>query len=131
MVAHDQVKPTVTETDEPDEAKAVISGAAFNPRLPADFAKSPVAVVTEEVVRRALQPTRPAHHPLTAILAIAGSNRISRPHAANVFSLVLFLARDDSAGSCRRQSVQVERDVPGDEKIKQPVAIVITECASG
>src|SRR5262249_61718108 len=119
MVAHDQVKPTVTETDEPDEAKAVISGAAFNPRLPADFAKSPVAVVTEEVVRRALQPTRPAHHPLTAILAIAGSNRISRPPAANAFSLVLFVARHASAGSSRRQSVQVGRVAPGDVAVKQ------------
>src|SRR5262249_60404429 len=95
---------------------AVIPALFLAPGPPAHIAKSPVAVVMKEVIRRALQPLRAAHHPLTAILAIAASDRISRSHAANVFSFVLFLAGDDSAGSRRRQGVQVDGDITGEDK---------------
>src|SRR5439155_7332890 len=103
-------------------------------RRDADVGERAVAVVAEEVVGRALEAARSAHHGLAAVFAVQHAGPVRGAHA----KLLVGRARGRTFGPRRgarrgwgRRKVRgVEADVAGDEQVELPVPVVVAERAA-
>src|SRR5262249_44037500 len=120
---------------EPRHAEAVVTGLVRDARLFADVGERPVAVVVEEVIGRSLQPARPTHNALIAILARGHPGGVCRPHPCGLRivtpSAFTRLPASRGAARWRRRIVYVEIHIACDEQIEPSVAVVISERAAG
>ncbi len=134
VVGHEQVEPAVVVEVEEGHPEAVEAAGVRHPGLPAHVGEGPVAVVVEEMVGGAPEAPGAAHDGLAPIFAVGSARSVRGAHrgaGGRRFGGGWLLTRLASGGRRRRQVLEVERDVAGDEQVQPAVAVVVPEGAAG